>query len=108
MQEDETFNEFYTKLSGIRNFMISLGNKVSDATLIKKINRSLPERFKIEVTTIEESKYYDTMKIEELVGIGKTKPLLSRLFTKKIQWIFWWGILPCLLEVLERWSIHEE
>jgi len=28
----------------------------------------LPERFRIKVTTIEESKYLEEMKIEELVG----------------------------------------
>jgi len=64
MLGDETFNEFYIKLNAIRNSMISLGKNVSDAKLIKKIMRSLPERFRIKVTTIEESKDFDTMKIE--------------------------------------------
>jgi len=32
----------------------------------------LPERFRIKVTTIEESKDLDTMKIEELVGSLQT------------------------------------
>jgi hypothetical protein len=66
--EDETFNEFYTKISDIHNAMINLGKKVSDGKLIKKILRSLPERFRIKVTTIEESKDLDTMKIKKLVG----------------------------------------
>jgi hypothetical protein len=47
--------------------MVSLGKKISDAKLIKKILRSLPECFKIKVTTIEESKDLDAMKIEELI-----------------------------------------
>jgi hypothetical protein len=64
MLGDETFNEFYIKLNAICNSMISLGKNVSDAKLIKKIMRSLPERFRIKVTTIEESKDFDTMKIE--------------------------------------------
>jgi len=34
--------------------------------------RSLPERFRIKVTTIEESKDLDSMKIEELVGSLQT------------------------------------
>jgi len=41
MLEDETFNEFYNKINDIRNSMINLGKKVSDAKLIKKILRSL-------------------------------------------------------------------
>jgi hypothetical protein len=30
MLEDETFNEFYTKISDLRNSMVSLGKNVSD------------------------------------------------------------------------------
>jgi len=68
MLEDKTFNDFYTKISNLRNSMVSLEKQVLDAKLIKKILRSLPERFRIKVTTIEESKDLDSMKIEELVG----------------------------------------
>jgi RNA-binding protein YhbY len=48
--------------------MVSLGKKVFDTKLIKKILRSLPERFMIKVTSTEESKDLDSTKIEELVG----------------------------------------
>jgi hypothetical protein len=53
MLEDESFSEFYTKITDLRNYMINLGKKIFDAKLIKKILRSLPERFRIKVTTIE-------------------------------------------------------
>jgi hypothetical protein len=43
-----------------------------NAKLNKKIVRSLLEYFRIKVTTIEESKDLDTMKIEELVGSLQT------------------------------------
>jgi uncharacterized coiled-coil DUF342 family protein len=56
MMEDETFSQFYTKMSNLRNSMVSLGKTVSDVKLIRKIIRSLPEHFRIKVTTIEESK----------------------------------------------------
>jgi hypothetical protein len=72
MLEDESFNEFYTKISDLRNSMVSLGKKISNAKLIKKILRYLPEQFRIKVTTIEENKDLDTMKIEELVGSLQT------------------------------------
>jgi len=68
MLEDESFCEFYTKITDLRNSMINLEKKVSDVKLIKKILRSLPERFRIKVTSIEESKDLDEMKVEELVG----------------------------------------
>jgi len=64
MLEEETFREFYTKISDLRNSMVSLGKQILDVKLIRKILRSLPERFKIKVTTIEESKYLEEMKIE--------------------------------------------
>jgi len=67
MLEEETFGEFYTKISDLRNSMVSLGKKISYVKLIRNILRSLPERFRIKVTTIEESKDLDKMKIEELV-----------------------------------------
>jgi hypothetical protein len=70
--DDETFGEFYTKINNQRNLMVSLGKMISDLKLIKKILRSLPERFRIKVTTIEESKDLDSMKIEELVGSLQT------------------------------------
>jgi hypothetical protein len=68
MLENETFGEFYTRINNLRNSMVILRKRVSDVKLIKKILRSLPEHFRIKVTSIEESKDLDSMKIEELVG----------------------------------------
>jgi len=75
MLEEETFGEFYSKMSNLRNSMVSLGKLVSDVKLIRIILRSLPESFRIKVTTIEESKDLEEMKIEELVGSLQTYEL---------------------------------
>jgi hypothetical protein len=72
MLEDETFDDFFGKLSEIRNSMINLGKKVSDTKIVRKVMRSLPERFKMKVTVIESCTDLDTMKIEELVGALQT------------------------------------
>jgi hypothetical protein len=72
MLENETFGEFYTRINDLRNSMVSLGKKVFDAKLIKKILRSLPERFGIKVTSIKEIRDLYSMKIEELVGSLQT------------------------------------
>jgi len=72
MLEDETFREFYSKISDLRNSMVSLGKQISDVKLIRNILRSFPERFRIKVTTIEESKDLEEMKIEEQVGSLQT------------------------------------
>jgi hypothetical protein len=64
MLEEETFGEFYTKISDLRNSMVSLGKLISNVKLIRKILRSLPERLWIKVTIIKESKDLEEMKIE--------------------------------------------
>lgn len=99
MFEDETFNEFYTKISDLKNFMVSLGKKVSDAKPIKKILTSLSERFRIKITTIEKSKDLDSMKIEEFVEslqiynfslplVKKAKTIALKAAKKKKQSLF--------------------
>jgi hypothetical protein len=65
MLEDETFGEFYTKISDLRNSMVCLGKQILEVKLIWKILRSLPECSRIKVTITEESKYLEEMKIEE-------------------------------------------
>lgn len=86
MLEDETFREFYTKMSDLRNSKVSLRKTVSDVKLIQKILRSLLERFRIKVTTIEESKDLEEMTIEELVGSLQTYEL-SLPLVKKVKTI---------------------
>jgi hypothetical protein len=85
MLEEKTFGKFYSKISDLRNSMVSLGKPVSDVKLIRKILRSFPERFRIKVTTIEESKDLEEMKIGELVGSLQTYelslPLVKKLKT---------------------------
>jgi hypothetical protein len=73
--DDEIFREFYSKMSDLRNSMVSLGKSISDVKLIQKLLRSLLERFRIKVTTIEENKDLEEMKIEELVGSFQTYEL---------------------------------
>jgi hypothetical protein len=76
--------------------MINLGKKTSDAKIIKKILRSLLERFRIKVSTIEERKNLNDMKIEELVGplqtyefslppLKKTKSIVLKAAKEKVN-----------------------
>jgi hypothetical protein len=74
-------------MSDLSNLMVSLGKTVSDVKLIRKILISLPEHFRIKVTTIEESKDLEEMKIEDLVGSLQTYelslPPVKRLLPSK-------------------------
>ena len=47
MLEDESFDEFYAKINGIVNSKFNLGDKVGDAWIVRKILKSLPERFRL-------------------------------------------------------------
>ena len=68
MGEDETFDEFYAKLKDIVNFAFDLGECIPESKIIRKILRSLPERFHAKITTIEEAKDINQIPLIELVG----------------------------------------
>ncbi|KAB1220224.1 hypothetical protein CJ030_MR3G017048 [Morella rubra] len=75
MKEDEIFDEFYVKLNDIVNLSYNLDQSIIENRIARKFMRSLPERFKSKVTAIKESKDFDKMKIEELVGSLQTYEL---------------------------------
>ena len=67
MEEDETFDEFYAKLKDIVNFAFKLGECIVESKIVRKILRSLPERFHAKITAIEEIKDIDQIPLTELV-----------------------------------------
>ena len=68
MEEDESFDEFYAKLKDIVNSAFNLGETILKLKIVRKVLRSLPERFHAKITTIEESKNFDKILLIELVG----------------------------------------
>ena len=68
MEEDESFNEFYVKLKDIVNSAFNLGEIILEPKIVRKVLRSLLERFHAKITTIEESKDIDKIPLTELVG----------------------------------------
>ena len=68
MEDDETFDEFNSKLNAIVNDTFTLGEPVPENRIVKKILRSLPERFDAKVVAIEENKNLNTLKVDELIG----------------------------------------
>ena len=59
MEEDESFNEFYAKLKDIVNSTFNLGETIPEPKIVRKVLRSMPERFHAKITMIEESKDID-------------------------------------------------
>ncbi|XP_065630937.1 uncharacterized protein LOC136068135 [Quercus suber] len=75
MDEDESFDSFYSKLNEVVVGKFNLGEKTEEFKVVRKILRSLPESFCAKVTTIEESKDLDDIKVQELVGSLQTYEL---------------------------------
>ena len=68
MKEDELFNEFYAKLKDIVNLAFNLGETIPESKIVRKVLRSLPERFHAKITVIEESKDIEKIPLTKLVG----------------------------------------
>ena len=75
MGDDESFDSFYGKLNEIVIAKLSLREKIEDAKVVRKTLWSLPKSFHAKVTTIEESKDLDEIKIQELIGSLQTYEL---------------------------------
>ena len=54
MEDDESFNEFYTKLKDIVNSAFNLGETIPEPKIMRKVLRSLSEKFHAKITVIEE------------------------------------------------------
>ena len=80
MEEDESFDEFYTKLKDIVNLAFNFGETISKPKIVRKVLKSLPEKFHAKITVIEESKDIDKIPLTKLVGNLQTYELgLTRI-----------------------------
>ena len=68
MEEDELFDEFYSKLKDIVNSAFNLGETIPEPMIVRKVLRFLLERFHAKITAIKESKDIDRIPLTELVG----------------------------------------
>lgn len=53
MKDDETFDEFYARINDITNSTFNLGEKIPGSKIVRKILRSLLEKFRPKVTAID-------------------------------------------------------
>ena len=81
MEEDESFDEFYAKLKDIVNSAFNIGETILEPKVVRKVLRSLLERFHAKITAIEESKDIDQIPLIKLVGNLQTYKLgLTRIW----------------------------
>ena len=80
IEEDETFDEFYAKLTDIVNSAFNLGDHIPEPKIVRKVLRSLPKRIHYKITVIEESRDIDTIPLRELISNLQTYELgLTRI-----------------------------
>ena len=80
MEEDESFDEFYAKLKDIVNSTFNLGETIPKPKIVRKVVKSLLERFHAKITMIEELMDIDKIPLTELVGNLQTYELgLTRI-----------------------------
>ena len=80
MEDDKSFDEFYAKLKDIVNLAFNLGETIPEPKIVRKVLRSLLEKFHAKITAIEESKDIDKIPLIELVGNLQTYELgLTRI-----------------------------
>ena len=80
MEEDKSFDEFYAKLKDIVNLVFNIGENIPEPKAVRKVLRSLLERFHAKITAIEESKDINSIPLTGLVGNLQTYELgLTRI-----------------------------
>ena len=80
MEEDESFDESLCSIKDIVNSTFNLGKTIPEPKIVRKVLRSLPERFHAKITTMEESKDIHKIPLTELVGNLQTYELgLTRI-----------------------------
>ena len=80
MEEDDSFEEFYAKLKDIVNSDFNFRETIPEPKIMRKVLRSLPERFYAKITAIDKSKDIDKIPLTELVGNLQTYDLgLTRI-----------------------------
>ena len=60
--------EFYAKFKDIVNSAFNFRETIPEPKIVRKVLRSLPERFHAKITAIKESKDNDKIPLTEMVG----------------------------------------
>ncbi|XP_038890515.1 uncharacterized protein LOC120080043 [Benincasa hispida] len=68
MQDDEILAKFNVRLLDIAYKSFALGEKIRQERLVRKVLRSLPKKFDMKITAIEEAQDISSLKVDELFG----------------------------------------
>ncbi|CAL2238578.1 unnamed protein product [Prunus armeniaca] len=71
-------NALFTAVSSDQfEYISGLGEKIPEHRVVKKILRSLPQRFQPKITAIEEIRDMNTLKVQELIGSIQTYEIVG-------------------------------
>ncbi|XP_019179849.1 PREDICTED: uncharacterized protein LOC109175046 [Ipomoea nil] len=68
MSEEETISTFHSRVQNLMNRASVLGEPFTDEKVVKKILQSLPKRFRMKVTAIQEHSGWEKKPVGELMG----------------------------------------
>ena len=93
MQEAESISDYCVRVKDVVNKMATLGEAVSNEVLIKKVLRSLTQRWNHVAIIMEESKDLTKLQFDELVGslmsheerLKETFEAVEKAFSSKLQ-----------------------
>eukprot|EP00253_Pinus_taeda_P017654 PITA_17654 len=69
MEDEEDIAAYFLRVAEVVNSLKGLGENIEESTIVQKVLRSLLDRFDSKISTIEEIKDLDTLKMDELHGI---------------------------------------
>ena len=72
MEEDENVATYFLRVNEVVMFSRGLGETLEYSIVVKKVLRSIPDRYDPKVLAIEELRELKTMKMDELQGILTT------------------------------------
>jgi hypothetical protein len=68
MKETDTFKDFSSQISKLVNQVRLLGEDFPNSRVVEKVLVSLPEKFKHKICSLEDSKDFSKMSLQELVN----------------------------------------
>ncbi|XP_019163621.1 PREDICTED: uncharacterized protein LOC109159962 [Ipomoea nil] len=75
MGEEESITQFSARVLSISGDAFNLGEPIPEHRIVKKVLRSLPGRFQMKVTAIQEHKDLNTYRLSDLIGNLQTYEL---------------------------------
>jgi hypothetical protein len=72
MKEDENITTYFLQVDKVVNSIKVLGDEMKEKVFVQKVLRTLPMRFDLKISVIEEITDLDTFSMDEILGIFTT------------------------------------